>query len=234
MCSRTILITGASRGLGRHLAEKYLDMGCFVFGCSRKSDKLISHASYRHFEVDVGNEAAVASMMREIDASRKGLQLLINNAGITQSSLAIMTRSAVAEEVIRTNLLGTFLVSREVMKIMQRQKQGRIVNFSSINVPLGSSGSCIYNATKAGVEALAIALTREVGKADVTINTLGLSLVAATGMLEGLSGKALSEKQVGLLKPAVLETEEIIHAIEFLASNLARNISGQTIYFGGL
>ena len=117
---------------------------------------------------------------------------------------------------------------------MQRQRYGRIVNFSSINVPLGSVGSALYNASKAGVEAMARALTRECGNVDITINTLGLSLVANSGMLDSLSPKALAAKQEALLKPKVLEVEEIMHAINFFASPLARNISCQTVYFGGV
>lgn len=228
-----VLITGTSRGLGKALAERFLNSGLAVFGCSRQAST-IDHSDYVHFVVDVGDESSVVSMIKQIAAFKVPVNLLINNAGISQASLGILTRTESAQDILRTNLLGNFLVSRETLKVMQRQRYGRIVNFSSINVPLGSVGSALYNASKAGVEAMAKALTRECGNADITINTLGLSLVANSGMLESLSAKALASKQESLLKPKVLEVEEVMHAINFFASPLARNISCQTVYFGGV
>lgn len=229
----SVLITGTSRGLGRALAERFLHAGLVVYGCSRQAST-IDHQDYRHFTVDVSDEPGVVSMIMQITALKVPVNLLINNAGLTQASLGILTRTESAQDILRTNLLGNFLVSRETLKLMQRQRYGRIVNFSSINVPLGSVGSALYNASKAGVEAMAKVLTRECGNVDITINTLGLSLVAGTGMLDALSPKALAAKQEALLKPKVLEVEEVMHAINFFASPLARNISCQTVYFGGV
>lgn len=228
-----ILITGASRGLGRGLVERLLAAGAIVSGCSRQASDL-EHPNYTHFVVDIGDEASVVAMFKEIAALKVPLTLLINNAGVSQASLGILTRAANAEDIVRTNLLGTFFVSREALKLMQRQKYGRVVNFSSINVPLGSAGSSLYNASKAGVEAFSSVLARECGNADITINTLGLSLVNNSGMLEALGEKAVSAKQSNMLKPKVLEVDEILHAVNFFASPLARNMTCQTIYFGGL
>lgn len=229
----SVLITGTSRGLGRALAERFLHAGLVVYGCSRQAST-IDHQDYRHFTVDVSDEPGVVSMIMQITALKVPVNLLINNAGLTQASLGILTRAESAQNILNTNLLGNFLVSRETLKLMQRQRYGRIVNFSSINVPLGSVGSALYNASKAGVEAMAKVLTRECGKVDITINTLGLSLVPNSGMLDSLSPKALAAKQEALLKPKVLEVEEVMHAINFFASPLARNISCQTVYFGGV
>ena len=229
----SVLITGTSRGLGKALAEQFLQAGLVVYGCSRQAST-IDHQNYRHFTVDVSDELGVVSMLKQITALKVPVNLLINNAGLTQASLGILTRAESAQNILNTNLLGNFLVSRETLKLMQRQRYGRIVNFSSINVPLGSVGSALYNASKAGVEAMAKVLTRECGNADITINTLGLSLVADSGMLDSLSPKALAAKQEALLKPKVLEVEEIMHAVNFFASRLAHNISCQTVYFGGV
>lgn len=229
----SVLITGTSRGLGKALAEQFLQEGLVVYGCSRQASS-IDHQDYRHFAVDVSDEPSVVSMLKQITALKVPVNLLINNAGLTQASLGVLTRGASAQDILNTNLLGSFLVSREVLKLMQRQRFGRIVNLSSINVPLGSVGSALYNASKAGIEAMAKVLTRECGNVDITINTLGLSLVAGSGMLDSLSPQALAVKQEALLKPKVLEVEEIMHAINFFASPLARNISCETVYFGGV
>jgi len=233
MDAESVLITGTSRGLGKAVAEQYLQAGRVVYGCSRQVSS-IDHKLYKHFLVDVGDEQSVVSMLKEIASFKVPLNLLINNAGLTQASLGILTRVESAQDILRTNLLGTFLVSRETLKLMQRQRYGRIVNFSSINVPLGSVGSALYNASKSGVDAMAKTLTRECGRADITINTLGLSLVANTGMVDALDPKAVAAKQYALLKPKLLEVEEIMHAINFFASPLAQNISCQTVYFGGV
>jgi 3-oxoacyl-[acyl-carrier protein] reductase len=172
-------------------------------------------------------------MFKEISLLKIRLDLVINNAGITQFSLGILTRAITAGEIINTNILGTFLITREALRLMQRQRYGRIVNFSSINVPLGSIGGSIYNASKAAMESMATTLSRENAKADITINTIGLSVVDKTGMSDSLTPKALAEKQCLLIKPDLIKVEEIIHAINFLASPLSKNICAQTIYFGG-
>ncbi|MBU3612866.1 SDR family oxidoreductase [Polynucleobacter sp. MG-27-Goln-C1] len=214
------------------MAETYLSMGMKVFGCSRNAST-IEHQNYRHFVLDISDEASIISMFKEISLLKIRLDLVINNAGMTQSSLGILTRAKAASEIINTNILGTFLITREALKLMQRQHYGRIVNFSSINVPLGSVGSSIYNASKAAMESMATTLSRENAKADITINTIGLSVVDKTGMSDSLTPKALAEKQRLLIKPDLIKVEEIIHAINFLASPLSKNICAQTIYFGG-
>ncbi|WP_255536020.1 SDR family oxidoreductase [Polynucleobacter sp. MG-27-Goln-C1] len=230
--NNSLLVTGSSRGLGMLLAETYLSMGMKVFGCSRNAST-IEHQNYRHFVLDISDEASIISMFKEISLLKIRLDLVINNAGMTQSSLGILTRAKAASEIINTNILGTFLITREALKLMQRQHYGRIVNFSSINVPLGSVGSSIYNASKAAMESMATTLSRENAKADITINTIGLSVVDKTGMSDSLTPKALAEKQRLLIKPDLIKVEEIIHAINFLASPLSKNICAQTIYFGG-
>ena len=228
----SLLVTGSSRGLGRLLAEAYLCMGKTVFGCSRNAST-IEHQNYRHFVLDIADEVSIVAMFKEISLLKIRLDIVINNAGVTQSSLGILTGAKTAGEIINTNILGTFLVTREALRLMQRQRYGRIVNFSSINVPLGSIGSSLYNASKAAIESMARTLSRENTKVDITINTIGLSVVDRTGMIDSLSPKALAEKQSLLIKPDLIKAEEIIHAINFFTSPLAKNISTQTIYFGG-
>ncbi len=230
--NHSLLVTGSSRGLGKLLVEVYLNMGIRVYGCSRNPSP-IDHQNYRHFMVDITDESSVVSMFKEISASKIRLDLVINNAGLTQASLGILTSAKTAHEIINTNILGAFLVSREALKLMQRQRYGRIVNFSSINVPQGSVGSSLYSASKAALESMALTLSRENAKVDITINTIGLSLVDKTGMLDSLSPKALIEKQSLLVKPELLNVDEIIHAIDFFSSPIAKNICAQTIYFGG-
>ena len=116
-------------------------------------------------------------MFKEANLWGDPISLLINNAGKSQNTLGILTPSQVAVDIIESNLLGNFFVTREALKIMQRKNFGRVINFSSINIPLKSVGSAIYNASKAGIDAMSKVLVRECGKYDITINTIGLSLV---------------------------------------------------------
>ena len=228
-----VLITGTSRGLGEALAHAYLAAGEQVVGCSRGA-ATIAHENYHHFCVDIADERSISEMFSSIRTAKLVPRLLVNNAGVVQSSLATITSAQVAKHIISINLLGNFLICREAMKLMQRHRFGRIVNFSSINVPLGSVGSAIYNATKAGLEAMGHSLANECKSYDITVNTIGLSLVANTGMADSLSGAAHSEKQAQLMKPKLLTTEEVLAAINFFASAQAKNITGQLLYFGGV
>jgi len=229
----TILITGASRSIGRALAAHYADAGHRVFGCARGASDL-DHPNYTHITADITDEAAVRDVFKAVVDAGAAIDLLINNAGITQSKPALLTGSGEAADILETNLVGAFTVLRETIKHMMRAKHGRIVNISSINVPLGSVGGALYNASKAGLENLGHTLAREIGAGDITVNTIGLSLVAGSGMAGGLSEKGLAEKQAELIKPDLITTEEIAHAIDFFASREAKNITNQVVYFGGV
>lgn len=204
-----------------------------VFGCSRGLSDL-DHQRYRHFSVDIMDEGAVRAMFDAIRAAGPRLDLLVNNAGVSQARVALLTSTTEVSYIVGINFIGAFIVSREAIKLMKRARFGRIVNMSSINVPLAAVGSAIYNATKAALENLTVTLSRECAGEDITINCLGLSLVESSGMVEGLSVAALQAKRQALPKPNLLGIAEIVHAIEFLAAPDAKNITGQTIYFGGI
>lgn len=228
-----ILITGTSKGLGLALAQAYLDAGERVVGCSR-GVSTISNINYHHHVIDVSNEVHVAGMFASIRQDKLVPRLLINNAAISQKSLSSFTNAQSAQELLRVNLFGAFLVSKEAILLMQRHRFGRIVNLTSINVPLASVGSSLYNASKAGLDALGHSLAAECKNYDITVNSLGLSMVAHTGMTDALDATAIEAKCAPLLKPKMLETAEIVAAINFFAASESKNITGQQLYFGGV
>jgi 3-oxoacyl-[acyl-carrier protein] reductase len=230
---RTVLVTGSSRGIGRDLSIHLLQSGDTVIGCARGEAQL-SHERYRHFQTDVADEASVRNMFSSIASEFGRIDLVVNNAGLALSRLALLTSAVEFVSIIQVNLVGAFIVSREAIRLMKRTRFGRIVNFSSINVSLASSGGVAYNAAKAGLENMAVTLSRECAHDDITINSIGLSLVADSGMVEALNPTAIAEKQNALIKPNLIKIAEIVHAIEFFAAPDARNITGQTIYFGGV
>jgi len=231
---RVVLVTGSSRGVGRSVAEALIEQGDFVFGCSRSGEPPFAHERYRHGSLDVTDEKAVRTMIAEITTAYGRIDITVNNAGVSSSRLGLLTSASDFTTVLQANLVGAFVVMRESMRVMKRAKFGRIINFSSINVPLASLGAAPYNASKAGLENLCITLSRECAADDITINCIGLSLVGNSGMVDSLSQSAISAKQEELIKPSLLEVGEIIHAINFFAAPEARNITGQTIYFGGV
>lgn len=229
-----ILITGSSRGLGLLLAQEYAERGEHVIGFAR-SPAGFSHPRYRHFVVDATDEAAVVRAFAEIGGASLGVRLCVNNAGIAQSGLALLTRGSTFSDTLAANLTSAFVVTREALKHMKRRRFGRVVNMTSINVPMASVGGVAYNASKAGLEAMMRTFVHEVGpKEDITFNALGLSLVAGSGMVDSLSPAGRDTKVARLPRPALLELDEVMHAIDFFGSPAARNISGQTLYFGGV
>jgi 3-oxoacyl-[acyl-carrier protein] reductase len=148
--------------------------------------------------------------------------------------LATLTSDQSARNIIEVNLFGTFLICREMLKVMQRHRFGRIINLSSVHVALATVGSSLYIATKAGLDAMGQSLANECKSYDITVNSIGLSLVANTGMANELNESAIESLQNLLMKPKFLVTSEIVAAIDFFASNEAKNITGQLLHFGGI
>lgn len=227
------LITGSSRGLGRGLATHYAESGHVVFGCSRGEADFV-HSNYHHHTVDVANEREIISLFSNIKKEGGKVDVLINNAGIPLTRHMLLTSAAEAEKLLATNLLGAFLVIRETVKQMKRENYGRVINFTSIGVPLGASGCSLYSAAKSALEHLAFSLSRELAGSNITFNTIGPSIVAGTGMVDNLSDDALSKTRVELLKPETISIEEVAHAIDFFRSDAARNVTNQIVYFGGV
>lgn len=234
MSDCSILVTGASRGLGLQLARALAQRGDRVVGVSRGAAGF-EHEAYEHHSVDVSDEDAVRNFWHGLANSGRRISTLVNNAGISAAQPALLMKASDFNKVMRTNASGAFVMSREALRHMRRNRFGRIISMSSINVPLCSAGAVAYNASKAAVEALSRTLVNEIAATeDITVNCLGISLVADSGMVDSLTKKAMADKTARLPRPELLSVEEILHAIDFLRGSHARNISGQTIYYGGI
>jgi 3-oxoacyl-[acyl-carrier protein] reductase len=227
----TILIAGSRQGVGRALAEHYAHAGHSVFGISRNASDF-AHAGYRHFCADVSKDETLKSAFQQM-AQTSPLQVLIYSAAVYMPAHALLLSGGKAEEMLRTNLLGAFLVSRHALRLMKRGGFGRLIYLSSIAVPLGSAGSAVYGASKAGVEQLAFSMSRDFVGDDITFNAIGISMFASP-MLDSLTAKALEQAKSALVKPEAVGVDELVAAIDFFSSHEARQITGQTIYFGGV
>lgn len=230
--SGVILITGTRKGLGRHLAEHCLAAGWRVAGCSREPSDL-RHPAYSHFELDVTDETAVAGMVRTVQQAQGRLDALLNNAGIAAMNHLLLTPAASARRVFETNFLGSFLCLREAGKVMVRQKSGRIVNFTTVAVPLDLEGEAVYAASKAAVESLTRIAAREFGPFGVTVNALGPTPVP-TDLIKAVPKAKLDALVARQAIPRIGQLRDVANAIDFFLHPQSDFVTGQVLYLGGI
>jgi 3-oxoacyl-[acyl-carrier protein] reductase len=226
--NRVILITGASRGIGRHLAQYFLAHNAHVIGCSRTKSGPSAIKNYCHFCIDVSDEAAVKRMFGQIRKDYHSLDVLINNAGVLSINHALLTPVDTVRSVMDTNFTGLFLMCREAIKLMQEKRYGRIINISSIATHIYSPGLSIYGASKAAVEYFSQVLAKEVAPFGITVNVLGLSLVKEGTMLEKLPKSAIEKTLSRTKSKNILNTKDVAKCIDRIIS-IKNNATGQIL-----
>jgi 3-oxoacyl-[acyl-carrier protein] reductase len=226
------LITGTSRGIGRKIAEYYLAAGHQVIGCSRQASD-IQNPKYVHFELDVSDEEKVIPMFDNIRKNFNQLDILINNAGVASMNHSLLTPIKTVKKILDTNVVANFLFSRESVKIMRKNKWGRIINFATFAVPFKLEGEAIYAASKAAVISLTEILSREFIEYGITVNAVAPPAVK-TDLIKGVKQEKLDK----LLKRQSISRygtpEEICNVIDFLIKPESEMINGQTIFMGGV
>lgn len=230
--SKIIIITGTRKGLGKALAEYFLAGGDLVFGCSRRSSS-IEHPNYKHYSFDVSSEKDVINMIRDVYKKTKRIDVLINNAGVASMNHALLTPYSTLEKIFQTNFNGTFLMCREVSKIMIRQKFGRIVNYSTVAVPLNLEGELVYSSSKAAVEQLTKVLAAELGQSGVTVNAVGPTPIS-TDLIKNVPENKINEliEKQGIKRLGTIE--DVLNVVNFFIAPESNFITGQIVYLGGV
>ena len=230
------LITGTRKGIGEFLAKHYLQQGHIVFGCSRSVPEWFNteeYADYMHFQLDVADEVAVKKMFREIRNKYGYIDNLINNAGIAAMNHSVLTPMQIVDNVLNTNTKGTFLFSREAFKLMKKNKYGRIVNFSTVAVPLKLDGEAIYAASKAAIVSLTQVMAKEFGSEGITVNAIG-----PTPIQTDLIRNVPKDKIERLLSYQSIKRfgnfDDIANIIDFYLREESNFVTGQVLYLGGL
>jgi 3-oxoacyl-[acyl-carrier protein] reductase len=234
------LVTGASRGIGRAIAEQLARAGATVVGTATSqggADAIGQRlaelgARGRGAVLDVVDAAAGEALIESVGKEYGKLSVLVNNAGITRDTLAMRMKDEDWSAVIETNLTAVFRLSRAVVRGMMRAKHGRIISITSVVGASGNAGQANYAAAKAGVAGMTRALARELGSRNITVNCVAPGFID-TDMTRGLN-EAQTQSLLGQIPLGRLgQAEEVAAAVVFLASAAGSYVSGATLHVNG-
>ncbi len=240
LAGRIALVTGASQGIGRACALELARAGATVAVAARNAEKLAAvtaeiaaaGGTAHAFVLDVASEESIKECARAVIAQLGGVHVLVNNAGITRDILSMRMKRKDWDDVLATNLTGTFLLTQAVMSQMVKNRWGRIINITSVVGETGQAGQANYAASKAGLIGLTKSLARELASRSITVNAV------APGYIETAMTAVLTEEQKSAMTQhiplgRVGRDTDIAHAVAFLASEEAGYITGHTLDVNG-
>ena len=227
-----MIITGTRKGIGKYLAKYFSDNGFFVIGFSR-NDIDYKLNNYRHYCLDITDESLVKEMFKMLRNQYGRLDVLINNAGVNYAlSPLLLVPFESALKTLNVNFMGTFLFTREAVKIMKQSSYGRIINFGSMAVKHEVKGEAIYTASKAAIASFTRTVAKEIYSYGITCNLISPSAID-TDLMKGVNKAALNNILSRNAIPEIGKFEDISNTIEWLIKPGSSAITGQTIYLGG-
>ncbi len=234
---KIVLVTGASRGIGRAIAQAFAAQGATVIGTGTSDKSAQTICEYlgevgHGLVMDVSSQASIDMALTEIKEKFGDIDILVNNAGINRDNLFLRLKEDEWLDVVDTNLHSLYRVTKPVIRAMMKKRFGRIISIGSVVASLGNVGQTNYAATKAGIIGFSKSLAREVASRGITVN------VVAPGFIETDMTRSLNEEQRAALvrnipSECLGQPEDVAKAVIFLASDDAKYINGETIHVNG-
>lgn len=232
------LVTGASRGIGKAIAETLAAKGATVIGTAttesgaEKITEYLSASGGKGMMLNVADADSIKDVIKVISSDFGNISILVNNAGITRDNLLMMMKDDQWDDIMQTNLTSIFRLSKAVVRPMMKARTGRIINIGSVVGLTGNPGQTNYSASKAAVMGFSKSLAREIGSRNITVNTV------APGFIDTDMTRELPEEQRNALISQIPlnklgDPQDIANAVAFLASADAAYITGETINVNG-
>ena len=235
--SKIALVTGATRGIGKAIAQALVANGMTVVGTATSEAGAASISEYlgdngKGVVLDVSNDESVEAVIKQINEEFGAPTILVNNAGITRDNLMMRMKMDEWDTVINTNLTSVFRVTKACLRGMTKAKFGRIVTISSVVGSMGNAGQANYSAAKAGLEGFSRSLAAEIGSRGITVNCVAPGFIA-TDMTKDLPEEHKANLVSKVPAARLGEPEEIAAAVAFLTSDAAGYITGETLHVNG-
>ncbi len=224
-----IVVTGASKGLGRAICDRLIEKNFDVFGLARNVEDI----PFPALSCDVSSYESVKKIVRRLKEDHAKVTGLVNAAGVASMNLALTTPQSVAQKIININLLGTIYTCQLFAPLMVRNKKGSIINFSTIAVALGLKGESIYVASKAGIEGFTRSFAREMADFNIRVNCIAPGPVD-TNLLKGVTLEQINRIISQQIIPKQFKPEAVADLVELLIDKRSDSLSGQVLHVGGV
>ena len=237
MQGKIALVTGATRGIGRAVAEELVSKGAFVIGTATSEKGAESISAYlgekgKGLVLNVADQASIDAVLEQIKQEFGDIDILVNNAGITRDNLLMRMKDEEWFDILQTNLSSVYHLSKAMLRTMMKKRFGRIINIGSVVGSMGNAGQTNYCAAKAGLIGFSKALAKEVASRGITINVVAPGFIA-TDMTEVLSEELKNNLLTQIPAGRLGEPKDIAKAVAFLASEDASYINGTTLHVNG-